>query len=328
MAVDGNTMRWKRGRRGHYEGWFVTFNSPEDGAGYWLRYSLVAPTDPAREPCAQVWFMRTDASAAVRNRALRSTFDIGELAATASPFQVEIAGNGLQAGGCHGRLADSHGEVSWALRFESLLPGFTPTPEWGARLATCFQEPQPLLRVNGEIIEGGHKRAIEGWLGTQAHVFGVRHSDRWHWAESKHLEAGRSFTGVAAWPRFPPRTVTSLALLGAGVNFCRTGALEVFRPHTSHSPAGWSFDAEFARERLVGTVTPRPEDLLGITYHDPSGRPVYCYHSELADIELRYYRRQTRHSAWRLEEELRSGGSAAFEYGSVEPLPGVPLLLD
>jgi len=325
--MDGNTMRWTRGRRGHYEGWFVAFNNPGEGAGYWVRYSLVAPTNPADSPFAQVWFMRTDTSATTRNRALRTTFPITDLHTSTRPFSVEIAEHRLDEGGCRGRLADDHGEVAWELRFESLLPGFTPTPEWGARVATCFQEPRPLLRVTGEITEDGRARPVEGWLGEQAHVFGARHSERWHWAECKHLGAGRSFTGVAAWPRVPPRTVTSLALLGGGHSLARTGTLDMFRPVTAHSPDGWVFDAEYRLERLAGSVVPRREDLIAITYHDPSGRSVHCYHCELADIALRYYRRDSRRSAWRLEEELAAPGAAAFEYGSVTPLEGIPLLL-
>ncbi|HEY8739651.1 MAG TPA: hypothetical protein VIN56_03550 [Candidatus Dormibacteraeota bacterium] len=321
-------MRWRPGRRGHYEGWFVAFNSPEVKAGYWIRYSMVAPTDEAREPFAQAWFMRTDRSLSPRNRALRTTFPIGELVATSSPFSVEIAGNRLGEGGCSGHLEDADGEVTWRLHFDSQLPGFTPTPEWGARIATCFQEPKPLLRVTGEITEGGRTVQVDGWMGEQAHVFGAKHSDRWHWAECKHLGSGRAFTGVAAWPKLPPRTITSLALLGGDSPLVRTRTLDLFRPVTSHSPDRWEFDAEYARERLFGVVTPAREDLIGITYHDPSGRPVYCYHSELADITLRRYRRSSGKSAWRLEEELTANAACAFEYGSTTPLKDVPLLLD
>ncbi|MFN2464873.1 MAG: hypothetical protein ABR598_01255 [Candidatus Dormibacteria bacterium] len=330
MANDmsGNRMRWQPGRRGHYEGWFVAFNSPEAEAGYWIRYSMVAPSENGREPVAQTWFMRTDRSVSPRNRALRTTFPIAELVPTSRPFTVDVAGNRLGENGCSGRLDDADGEVSWNLEFESLLPGITPTPEWGARVATCFQEPRPLIRVTGEITEGGRSRRVDGWLGEQAHVFGAKHSDRWHWAECKHLGGGRAFTGVAAWPRLPPRTVTSLSLIGGPPEVRRSRTLDLFRPVTEHSPEGWEFDAEYARERLWGRVTPKPEDLIGITYHDPSGRPVYCYHSELADLSLRYYRRASGKSAWKLEEEVNAPGASAFEYGSTERLEGIPLLLD
>lgn len=321
-------MRWRSGKRGHYEGWFVAFNNPTEGAGYWIRYSMVAPTDAGREPFAQTWLMRTDRGRPTPNRALRTTFPIEQLITTNQPFGVDVAGNRLAEDGCSGSLQDEAGTVSWNLRFEALLPGFTPTPEWGARIATCFQEPQPLIRVSGEVTEDGRTRTVEGWLGEQAHVFGAKHSDRWHWAECKHLGAGRAFTGVAAWPRLPPRTITSLALLGGTPSVKRTGTLDLFKPVTQHSPEGWEFDAEYSRERLWGRVTPAPEDLIGITYHDPSGRPVYCYHSELADFSLRYYRRASAGSAWSLEEELTAPGAAAFEYGSTTPLAGIPLLLD
>jgi hypothetical protein len=326
--MSGNRMRWQPGRRGHYEGWFVAFNDPGQEAGYWIRYSMVAPADASDEPFAQAWFMRTDRSAPSRNRAVRTTFPIAELAATSTPFSVTVAGNQLGEGGCSGTLEDAAGDVSWTLEFESLLPGITPTPEWGARIATCFQEPRPMVRISGEVRENGAARRIEGWLGEQAHVFGAKHSDRWHWAECKHLGAGRAFTGVAAWPRMPPRTITSLSLIGGTPELHRTRTLDLFKATTAHSPEGWEFDAEYSRERLWGRVTPQRDDLIGITYHDPSGRPVYCYHSELADLSLRYYRRSSGKSAWNLEEEISAPGAAAFEYGSTTPLEDIPLLLD
>jgi hypothetical protein len=30
--MSGNRMRWQPGRRGHYDGWFVAFSSPEEAA--------------------------------------------------------------------------------------------------------------------------------------------------------------------------------------------------------------------------------------------------------------------------------------------------------
>ena len=311
----------------------MAFNSPGSGRGYWLRYSMVAPTERAEPPYAQLWFMRSDRAATPRNRALRTNHPIADLAATSAPFSLQIGTQAhLDGEGCRGRLLTDHGEVEWDLDFEALLPPMVPTPEWGARIATCYTEPQPLLRVSGWIIEDGARTAIDGWLGEQAHVFGVRHSTRWHWAECKHLGApGRAFTGVAAWPRLPgpPRSATSLYLeLGGGRRLLRNRSLDLFRPHTSHSADGWHFDAQYRLERLVGSVVPDRDDLIGVTYHDPSGVPVYCYHSELADLTLDLYRRERPGLEWSLEESLRAPGACAFEYGSIEPLPGIPLLLD
>jgi hypothetical protein len=332
MAMSGNEMRWKPGRRGHYEGYYVAFNHPQSGRGYWIRYSMIAPTDPSREPFAQVWFMRTNRDVDPRNRALRTTFPISSLESATAPFSLRIDANRLSMDGCSGSLNDPGGEVTWNLRFESRLPGIAPTPEWGARMATCYLEPHPLLSLTGTIRENGQDTDIEGWLGEQAHVFGARHSRRWHWAECKHLGAdGRAFTGVAAWPKLPgpARSATSLYLeLGGGRRLLKNSTLQLFKASTTHSPEGWEFDGEYGLERLKGTVRPQRADLIGVTYHDPSGEAIYCYHSELADLELRYYRRRAKSAAWTIEEEIKAPGASAFEYGCFEALEGVPLLLD
>ena len=190
----------------------------------------------------------------------------------------------------------------------------------------------PLLRITGAITEDGERTAIDGWLGEQAHVFGKRHSTAWHWSECKHLGVtGAAFTGFAAWPSLPGgvRTITSLYLeLGDGRRLLRNRFREMLKPTTKHSPDGWRFEAEYARDRLVGSVVPGREDLIGITYHDPSGAPVYCYHSELADFALSYYRRSGPGADWHLEQEFTAPSGAAFEYGSTTRLEGVELLLD
>jgi hypothetical protein len=325
-------MRWKPAKRGHYEGYYVAFNHPESGRGYWIRYSMVAPTDAGREPFAQVWFMRTDRAAQTRNRALRTTFPIQSLEASTEPFTLGIETNRLTMDSCSGTLSNAGDEVNWDLRFESMLPAIAPTPEWGARMATCYLEPHPLLRLTGTINEGGSKTQIDGWLGEQAHVFGARHSQRWHWAECKHLGTeGRAFTGVAAWPKLPggERSITSLYLeLGDGRRLLKNRTLQLFKAQTAHSPTAWEFDGEYGRERLQGVIAPHREDLIGVTYHDPSGQPVYCYHSELADLTLRYYRRGSSSGGWKLQEEISAPGGSAFEYGCYQALEGVPLLLD
>ncbi|HEV3231322.1 MAG TPA: hypothetical protein VG245_03605 [Candidatus Dormibacteraeota bacterium] len=373
-AAAMNRPRWRPGQRGRYEGWYVAFNDPAGERGWWLRYSLRAPSDGA-EPVCQLWFMRTDRAATPRNRALRATLPISALRAggvradgdgpgaegaelpngpgadgaelpdgpgtgrgAGEPGQSDPPGFRLRIGGgdtaasgwlslsgCAGRLADETGEVAWDLGFEPLLPPIAPTPEWGARFATCYLEPHPLLRITGTVREGSAEHTIAGLMGEQAHVFGVRHSRRWHWAEGKNIGGG-AFVGVSSW--LPAGlTVTSLFLARPGAEpLLRNRMPAMLRPRTAHDPAGWRFTAESGAARLVGAVTPRIEDLIGVTYHDPSGRPVYCYHSELADLRLELQRRAG--SGWRTEEVVESPGGSAFEYGGSVPLGGVPLLLD
>ena len=70
---------------------------------------------------------------------------------------------------------------------------------------------------------------------------------------------------------------------------------------------------------LHATVTPQREDLIGVTYVDPRGGARFCYHTEVADLDLRLVRgTETLGRVTRL-------AAAAFEYASETPLAGVPL---
>jgi hypothetical protein len=75
-------------------------------------------------------------------------------------------------------------------------------------------------------------------------------------------------------------------------------------------------------DRTLGVaIKPRLEDLIGVTYDDPRGGSRYCYHSEVADLDLRL----TRGSE--LLAHVNRPASAAFEYASETPLAGVPLTI-
>jgi hypothetical protein len=63
-------------------------------------------------------------------------------------------------------------------------------------------------------------------------------------------------------------------------------------------------------------ILPRLEDLIGVIYDDPTAGRRFCYHTEVADLELTLGGRTIRQEA-----------AAAFEYASTEPLTGLPLTL-
>src|SRR5438132_687176 len=82
---------------------------------------------------------------------------------------------------------------------------------------------------------------------------------------------------------------------------------------------GLSSVANIGARILRVTITPRREDLIGVTYSDPRGGNRFCYHTEVADLDLRMTR-----GAETIASIARPA-SAAFEYASDIPLAGVPL---
>jgi hypothetical protein len=67
-------------------------------------------------------------------------------------------------------------------------------------------------------------------------------------------------------------------------------------------------------------VTPRRSDLIGVTYADPRGGSRVCYHTEVADLELRLTKGDE------VVARIRRPAATAFEYGTESPVPGLPVL--
>jgi hypothetical protein len=57
-----------------------------------------------------------------------------------------------------------------------------------------------------------------------------------------------------------------------------------------------------------------------VTYPEPQGGSRVCYHTEVADLELRLTRGEE------VLARVRRRAAAAFEYASESPVPGLPVL--
>ena len=117
--------------------------------------------------------------------------------------------------------------------------------------------------------------------------------------------------------RGPPGSVTDT------VATCPRSASAVLRNSSEFDLGGWRFEAKGRGLRVKATVSARPEDLVGVTYHDPDGDLAYCYNTEVADMLLEVFRRRS--GGWTQTGELRADGRAHFEYAQRTPIEGLAL---
>jgi hypothetical protein len=67
------------------------------------------------------------------------------------------------------------------------------------------------------------------------------------------------------------------------------------------------------------------EQLVGVTYLDPDGRPAYCYNSETASARVEVSERTGRE--WGPPEVFESSGRCHFEFGTRTRVPGIELAI-
>ena len=311
-------------RRGTYEAWYVTVAEPALGRGYWIRYTTFNPAPGvAAEGHSALWAFAFDRRDPKTNWAAKTTFPLDALRVETQPFRLRVEGAVLERDGCSGAIHSERGSARWDLRWESREPPFPfLRPRWQALSSVANVGAQPALTVSGTIEIDGRTHRLDAAPGGQQHTWGSSHALAWNWG----FASGPDFWLDGASSRVRSRLGRVLAgtAVGAQVGehrFLFNGPIQILRNRGPISPDHWRAEARLGDRRLEVKVTPRREDLIGVTYADPGGGARFCYHTEVADVEMRLLiGRET-------AAEIKRTASAAFEYAAESPLPGVPLLL-
>lgn len=312
-----------RDQAGTYEVWYLTVNQPAERRGFWLRYTTFnpGPTSDA-EPHSALWAFAFHRDLPDRNQALKQRLPL-EAVAYGDPFEIAIGDSRLGLQGCRGTLEAAGGRAAWDLAWTSHAePFFFLEPRWQRLASAANVGAQPALEVSGWIDIGGERYELDRAPGGQQHTWGRRHALEWNWGFASGLGGRGDFVdGVSTRVRGPagaPLGGTALGVRLGGRSLSLNSLPKTLRQSAQISPAGWDADVEDGGLVAELAIRPRREDLVGVTYDDPAGGLRVCYHTEVADLELRLYegRREVAHEVHE--------AAAAFEYASQAPLAGLP----
>lgn len=324
MNSDSANAARCQGRSGRYEAWFLTVSEPAHRRGYWIRYTTFNPAGGVQADAhSALWAFRFDHDDPSANWGAKTTFPLDALQIQRRPFALRIGDALLVHDGCSGEIQSERGRMRWDLRWDSREPPFPfVRPPWHLLSSVANLGVQPAIKVSGAIEVNGKLVHLEHVPGGQQHTWGSRHALQWNWG----FASGEDFWFDGATSRVRSRlgrelVGTALGLHAREHRFLFNGPLQVLGTRGPIAADSWIAQARLGPRRLHVEVTPRRSDLIGVTYADPSGGSRVCYHTEVADFELRLTQDEE------VLARIRRPAAAAFEYASESPVPGLPVLI-
>lgn len=304
---------------GHYESFYLKVADPLAPRGAWIRYTVLKR--PGRPPHGSLWCTLWDGTGTPQ--AQKATLDAHELSARPD----ELIGIGAS------RLTPTHavGSIdgaSWDLAFRGAGAVFPYLPRpwmYRARVPrTKAVSLAPLATFQGRVTVGAKTLEIDGWPGMVGHNWGSEHAERWVW-----MHGARFAREPASWFDV---TIGRIRLGGLILPWIANGGLwldgRTYRVGGPTTIRSTSIDARPGHCRFTipgrgvtvhGEVSAAEDSTVAWRYSDPAGGEHYVSNCSVASFALTVRARD------REPLHLHLPAGAAYEHGTREPPPGIPV---
>lgn len=316
---------YQPGRRaGHYESFYQRANHPVRPLAFWLRYTIFAPAGNASAAVGEVWAVAFDGESG-QHAVAKEEFPLAQCRFPTDRFDVRVG----DAEVAPGRLSGAAGELRWDLRYEGEEPPLLLLP---ARLyrggfpKAKSLVPLPSARYSGSYSVAGRTVEVDGWLGSQNHNWGSRHTDRYAFGQvagfdgfpESFLEVATAKTALVG-PLTTP-WATTLVLRHGGVEHSIVSLRRAVRAKAGYGYFHWDFATGDAGVEIIGRITAAREAFVGLRYGNPPGGIKHCLNTKIATAEITVRDRGTGRV-----EQLRSAHRALFEILTDDSDSGVEL---
>jgi hypothetical protein len=328
VSEQANHRRWSDRDRGVYEVWYMTWNDPSSGQGYWLRYITEAPV--VGEPRGELWFARFDPADPQRTFAIHKHVPMAEVASGERPFTLSIGGCRLGHDHAVGQLSGDGHDIRWDLRWEPAHEVLRQLPDVmyarGGLGESTVHSPNPRVAMSGSLVVDGETVRFDRAVFGQTHVWGKKHAFSWTWGRCADFAGAPDAVLEILGVRLQRRGVTLpklflLALDLDGEQFRLNQFRHVVRNYADWRGSRVEFAAWSPTIKIEGVLSCTPDQMVIAPYEDPDGTHLWCANTEIGDARVTVYRRAR--MAWRELRVLESTGRAHFELGGRERDPAV-----
>ena len=289
-----NGARWTAGDpRGHYESWFQRANHPGRPLAFWIRYTIFSPKGRPADAIGELWAVAFDGE---RRRviAVKEEHPIRACTFAKSELSATIGGATLDHASLRGEATNAGQRIGWDLRYTAPAPPLfildralygAPFPKAKAVVGAPFAAYAGTLDVDGEAWP------IDGWVGSQNHNWGEKHTDRYAWGQVAGFDGADDVFLEAITARVklgplmtPPMTALVLRMGDDELAFNTIG--ESLRTKGDYDFFQWRFEARDDDVEVRGTIVAGPHDFVGLPYLNPPGGTKTCLNSKIASCAV------------------------------------------
>lgn len=289
-----NGCRWVEGDpTGHYESWFTRGNHPERPLAFWIRYTIFSPKGRAADAVGELWAVWFDGEER-EVAAVKEILPASRCRFSKSDLEVRIGDHGIDRDGLHGQARSADHHLEWALSYTSPEPPLFLLPK--AMYAAPFPKAKALVgsphaRFEGSVTVDGVAHDVGGFVGSQNHNWGERHTDEYVWGQVAGFDdAPDAFLEVATarvrvGPVFTP-WLTPIVLRLDGEEHRLHTIPQAVRARARYDYFRWSFRSASDAIEIGGSIAAAASDFIGLPYDNPPGGTKTCLNSKIARCDL------------------------------------------
>jgi hypothetical protein len=274
---------------GGYESFYLRANHPSRPLALWLRYTIFAPSSGPDPAIGELWAVVFDGETG-QHSSTKVEVPLAECLFSSTSFDVRVGDGRLREGEATGRA----GDISWDLRYDGAEPPLYLLPRrlyrGGFPKAKSLVS-RPLVRFTGHVDVADRRLAVDGWLGSQNHNWGSRHTDRYAFGQVAGFDnAPDAFLEVATarsriGPLWTPN-LTFVVLRHRGREYALTSLRQSLRAGATLAPRRWTFASADRSADIRGGIEAEPDAFVVLEYRNPPGGIKYCLNTKLARCEL------------------------------------------
>jgi hypothetical protein len=285
---DWNGCRWD-GRSGHYESWFQRANHPTRPLAFWIRHTIFCPAGNPEAAQGEIWAVWFDGETG-RKVAAKTELPREQCVFAAAGLDVKLGPAQLSSGLLEGKTGPLKWKLCWSGKDEPslLLP---PSLYAGGFPKAKGLTANPDARFSGTLEVDGVSQFIDGWPGSHNHNWGVRHTDRYTWAQVCGFDDAPGVflecmtAQIKLGPVFSPRmTVAVLNLDGRRIELNTIPRALAASARAENFE--WKLSSKGQGVEVEATVDAAQERFVALRYRNPPGGAKACLNTKLARCSL------------------------------------------